>query len=368
MKILILSCGTGGGHDSAANAMLECFNELKIDCEVMNPIELTSKRMAKGVNESYLKIVNNIPKMFKNIYHLGELYSKLPIKSPIYSFNNLFAKKLKEYIFNNNIDYVICTHLYPAETLTYLKKKNINIHFILVATDYALIPFFKETNPDYYVLPAKKLVKEYINTGIDKKKILPFGIPVSIKFNINYKKDELKKQLSIPSNKKTILIMSGSMGYGKLDTMIEKIYNKYKNKINIIVICGNNKKLKDNLYHKYKENIILKGFTNNVNMYMKASDLLLTKPGGLTSTESAVSNIPTIFTDPIPGCENYNAEFFENNGMGYYLTSIDDLENYVDTLLYNKKVINKIKKNQSKIINKNSTKDICNFVINKCKK
>ena len=80
-----------------------------------------------------------------------------------------------------------------------------------------------------------------------------------------------------------------------------------------------------------------------------------------------MANIPTIFTDPIPGCENYNAEFFEDNGLCYYLTNIDDLENYVDTLLYNKKVINRIKKNQAKIINKNATKDICNFVINKCK-
>ena len=187
MKILILSCGTGGGHDSAANAILEQFNELNIECEIMNPIELTSKRIAKSVNETYLKIVKNMPRMNKNIYHFGELYGKFPMKSPIYSFNNLFAKKLEEYIKNNNIDYIISTHLYPAETLTYLKKRNKDIHFILIATDYTVIPLFKETNPDYYILPAKKLEKDYINAGIDKKKLLSYGIPVSPKFNIKYK-------------------------------------------------------------------------------------------------------------------------------------------------------------------------------------
>lgn len=368
MKVLILSCSTGGGHDSAGKALLEGFKSLDVDCELIDPIRLTSKRFSNMVNRAYIDMVTNRPNMFKKVYHMGELYGKLKIKSPVYGMNKLFSKKLSDYIIDNNYDYIIATHLYPAETLTSIKKSNSNIHFIAVATDYVSIPFWEETNPDYFVVPTKKLRKDFISKGISKDKLLPYGIPVSPKFNIKYNKKDLKKQLSFSLNKKNILIMSGSMGYGNIDNIIDIILKKYSKEVNITVICGNNESLAINLGNKYKKTVAVKGFVNNVNMYMMACDLLLTKPGGLSSTESAVANIPTIFTEPIPGCENYNAEYFKKNNMAFILNDIKDLENYIYKLLFDKKIISKMKSNQSKHINKNSSYDICKFVINQIKK
>lgn len=368
MKVLILSCSTGGGHDSAAKALLEGFEKLDVECELLDPIKLTSKRFSNMVNKSYIDMVTNKPNMFKVVYHMGELYGKLKIKSPVYGVNKIFSKKLNDYIIDNNYDYIVATHLYPAETLTSIKKRNKNIRFIAVATDYVSIPFWEETNPDYFVVPTNKLKKDFISKGIPKNKLLSFGIPVSSKFNIKYNKKDLKKQLSLSLNKKNILIMSGSMGYGNVDVIIDNILSNYDKKVKITVICGNNKILEKNLKKKYKNKVNVNGFVNNVNMYMKASDLLLTKPGGLSSTESAVSNIPTIFTDPIPGCENYNAEYFKNSGMAFVLKDIDKLNEYIYKSLYDKKNIVNMKMNQSKYINKNSTKDICNFVVSQIKK
>lgn len=368
MKVLVLSCSTGGGHDSAAKALLEGFENLGVGCELIDPIKLTSKRFSNMVNKTYIDMVTNKPNMFKIVYHMGELYGKLKIKSPVYGVNKIFSRKLSEYIIENNYDYIVTTHLYPAQTLTSIKKKNKNIHFIVVATDYVSIPFWEETNPDYFVVPTKELKKDFIKKGINKNKLLSFGIPVSLNFNIKYNKKDLRKQLYLSLNKKNILIMSGSMGYGNIEKIIDDILNNFNNKVSITVICGNNEKLKKNLENKYKNKIIVKGFVNNVNMYMKAFDILLTKPGGLSSSESAVSNIPTIFTEPIPGCEGYNAEYFKKNGMAFVLDDINELKEYVYKLLYDRKIITTMKSNQKKYINKNSTNDICNFVFKEIRK
>ena len=333
MKVLILSCSTGGGHDSAAKALIEQFKIMNIECKMIDSIELTNKKFSKKVNKTYVDIVTNKPKMFKTIYHMGELYGKLKIKSPVYEVNALFSKNLEEYIINNKFDYIIATHLYPAETLTYIKKRNSNIHFAVVATDYVCIPFWEETNPDYYIIPCKNLKNDFINKGISGKKLLSFGIPISPKFQNKYSKKESRNQLSLPHNKKIILIMSGSMGYGNIDNIIDKLLGVYNNKVLIIAICGNNKKLKQNLDKKYKNKILTKDYTTNINIYMNACDVILTKPGGLTSTEAAIANIPIVFTNPIPGCENYNAEFFQKKGMAFCLRNEEDIIKYLDILL-----------------------------------
>lgn len=364
MKVLLLSCSTGGGHDSAAKAVGEKLTEKNIEWVMLDPIKLSSESFSKKVNNLYINVVNNNPSLFKGAYKLAEMYGTLKIKSPIYAINKIFAKNLKQYIEDNNINIAIATHLYPAEILTSIKKKDPNIHFIAVATDYTSIPFWEETNPDYFVIPSKDLINEFTNKGIDKNKLLPFGIPISPKFCSKLSKPAARKIVNINNRKKTILIMTGSMGFGNIESTVDKILEKYNSTINVIIICGNNKDMKNKLESKYKnDNVIIKGFTNVVSTFMDASDIILTKPGGLTSTETAVKNIATIFTNPIPGCENHNANFFEERKMAYISTSDELSLKYIDILLNNKDTVKDMKKNQTKYINKNSTDDIVEFVI-----
>lgn len=214
------------------------------------------------------------------------------------------------------------------------QKENDKIKFINVATDYVCIPFWEETNPDYFVIPSSELIEDFTSKGIPSEKILPFGIPVSPKFNIKYTKKEARRQLSLPVNGKIALIMAGSMGYGNIIDTINRILDKYKKELNIVVICGNNKKMKVEIAKKFNNsNLYVFGYTDNVNIFMDASDMILTKPGGLTSTEVAVKNIPVIFTEPIPGCETYNARFFEKRQMAFWAMDSKDILLYMDMIL-----------------------------------
>ena len=147
----------------------------------------------------------------------------------------------------------------------------------------------------------------------------PLGIPVSKPFRTRGSRQEAREILGLPSRLPVFLIMTGSMGYGRIEDTIQELVNLYGSRAVIVVICGNNAKLKESLENQCKghPNVIIQGFTKKIPLYMDACDVLFSKPGGLTSTEAAVKGVPLIHTAPIPGCETGTLPFSQE-GMSYY--------------------------------------------------
>ena len=315
MKILILSCDTGEGHNSAGKAVKEAAELQGHTVDMIDMFLLSGKKVSHAVSGAYVGIVKHVPFFFGFIYKLGMLISSNKRKSPVYYANALLGKKLAQYIEDNNYDAVVTPHLYPAETMTYMKKKNLlHIPAVAVGTDYTCIPFWEETNLDYYVIPHKDLIPEYVKRGVPEEKLLPYGIPVRQEFCHNTSRDIARKKLSLPLNVPIYLVMSGSMGFGKLAIFAARLAHRCKNDEHIVIICGNNTKIKKVLRKEFKfnKNVHIIGYTNQVSLFMDACNVIYTKPGGLTSTESLVKCIPTIHTAPIPGCETANLKFFNS--------------------------------------------------------
>lgn len=367
-KVLILSCGTGGGHNSAAKAIQEQLQEKGITSDFIEYLEIINPKIKDKVNQLYIRSTKNNGKSFKKIYRLGELYQRTKLKSPIYRLNYLNRKKLYKYIQKNSYDYVVTTHLFAGQALTAIKKEN-KIKFMEVATDYVCIPFWEETEPDFFVIPSKELEKDFIAKGIKRESLLPLGIPVSNEYSKEYSKEEAKKTLNLKKSKNYILLLTGSMGFGNVMQMSEEIVEKVEN-IVLIVSCGNNKELfnKFNENNKNPERIIPISFTKDINLYMKASDIILTKPGGLTTTEIATLRKPFIHTMPIPGCENYNARFFEERKMSIRCDEMEDIVKNIKILAEDKKLQKEMIANQEKYIDKNACNKIVDKIIEELKK
>ena len=318
MKVLILSCNTGEGHNSAGNAIMECVKKHGDEAEMLDVMMLSGKRTSRFVGNGYCSVVKHTPGFFSLLYKLGTAVSSPKRKSPVYYANALLAKKLKNYIDEHEYDIIVTVHLFPAETLTYMKKKGmIDQKVIAVETDYTCIPFWEETNCDYYIIPHKELTDEYVSKGIPVQKLRPYGIPVKHDFSKPRMKKSARAACHIPDNANVYLIMSGSMGFGKIQLFVADLLHKSSKKDYIVVICGNNKKLYNILTKEFGrfKNVKILGYTTHIAAYMDASDVLFTKPGGLTSTEAAVKGIPVVHTKPIPGCETCNLEFFTAKGM-----------------------------------------------------
>lgn len=313
MKILILSCDTGEGHNSAGRAVKEAAESKGHTVEMMDMFLLSGKRTSHAVAGAYVGIVKHIPFFFGFIYKVGMLISNSRRKSPVYFANALLGKKLASYIDGHDFDIVVTPHLYPAETMTYMKKKNLlHIPAVSVGTDYTCIPFWEETNLDYYVIPHEDLIPEYVKRGVPEEKLLPYGIPVRQDFCRNLSKEAARKKLHLPMDVPMFLVMSGSMGFGKLAVFAAELALRCRNGEHIVIICGNNAKIERILRKEFHFNkrVHIIGYTNHVSLFMDACDVIYTKPGGLTSTESLVKNIPIVHTAPIPGCETANLHFF----------------------------------------------------------
>ncbi len=362
-KVLILSCGTGGGHNTAARAIQEELLARGVKTNFKEYLEIINPKLKDRVNNLYIKSTNKNGKVFKRVYHLGKIYEKTKLKSPVYFFNSLNKKKLYTYIKENHYSFIITTHLFAAQALTAIKKEH-SIHFLQVATDYVSIPFWEETNPDYFVIPSKELEENFLEKGMKKQKLLPLGIPVRKQFREDYCQKEIKKQLQLDFRKKYILILNGSMGFGNVKEITKRLLENTKD-YSLIISCGNNYELIDFLNNEYKNNnrIIVLPYTDELGKYMAICEVILSKPGGLTTTEIATMRKPLIHIMPIPGCENNNADFFAERQMSIKCENMEQVVSNTKKLLENKGLQKKIIEEQKKYIIGDACEKIAEIVI-----
>ncbi len=368
MRVLILTCNLGGGHNTAARALAEYFTDNGIFCEIRDALAFTSNLPSTLTEKAYITSTKGNAWAFGTVYNVGIKLSSLrqavkkPVKSPVYYANSLFGRTLHKYIKFKEFDVVVCTHFFPAETLTYLKKyKKLKTKNFLIATDYTIHPFMNETTMDGYFVPHELVVEEFVSFGLPREKIFQTGIPVGKKYTQKKDKAEVRNELGLDVDAKVVLMMSGSMGFGDNTELIKNILSVCSKNVKIIVVCGNNKKAFDELDGIFSDDkrVDVVGFTDKIPEYMDACDVVITKPGGLSTTEAAAKNIPIIHSKAIPGCETRNVEIFDRFGMSIHEDDPFKIACLTDFILNNKDYQDKMIKNQNKHINKFGARDTC---------
>lgn len=368
MKVLILSTGTGEGHNSAGKAVLEQFRKRGIPCEMADVLGFASERAASYGKRIYVWSTVKATKVFKGAYKAGRAITSSRRKSPVYYANALYAEKLYHYIVDNGYDTIVMPHLFPAEALTYMLRKHgcrPDIRTYFVGTDYTCIPFTEETEADYYFIAHEELTEEYVKKGIAPEKLVPTGIPVSDRFRSLPSREEARESLGMNPEGHCILVMTGSMGYGKIENLVRALVSRMDGGDNVYILGGSNEKLKARLREAYQEDprVRVLDYTDRTAEYLAAADLLFTKPGGLTSTEAAVAGIPLAHTRPIPGCEDCNQAFYNAHGMSLSADSEEKLVEAAMELLSQPKACRQMIERQHQVINGNAARDICDFIL-----
>lgn len=366
MKILILSCNTGQGHNTAGKAVAEAFERRRIAWEMKDVMQFASHSVSKKVEDIYVKVTTKTPWLFYGAYKAGEWISSSKRKSPVYLANISYARNLYAYIKKEQIDAVVMPHLFPAEALTYIRRHfDKTIPCYGIATDYTCIPFWEETELDYYFVPPQEAYDSFVQKGIPPKKLLPTGIPVSEKFYGNMDKDKAREILNLPKNKTIFLVMTGSMGYGETTTLVEGLAKQGRDGIAIVVMTGHNLELKQRLEREEYgvTQVEALPYTDRISLYMDACDVLLTKPGGLTSTEAAVKCVPMIHTKPIPGCETMNADFFSKHGLAVCTDTTSSAVSEAFLLAGDADRQTNMKQQQKNVIPERAADTICSFIL-----
>ena len=379
MNILILANGTGGGHNAAAQALKLEFEKRGHTVDFMDPYSLKGKLSgqltSEIINQTYIKSVQLVPKLFGLTYNMGAVWRKVffntSVHSPVYYSNRYMHKPLNKLFKKNHYDAVVMTHLYPGEMLASMRDDGYETPpTFWISTDYNCIAFTEEANSDYYVIASEELKEEYLDWGIPYEKIYPLGIPVNPAFNEKKSRAQCKLELGLDPDKHYFLISGGSVGAGNLLETVALLMGRFilDDDKAIIAICGNNEKVYKRLKKLYPEKLIMHRHTDKMADYIRASDVFITKPGGLSSTEAAVLGTPLIFTQPIPGGpESENIKYFEKHGMAIYVKSIArDLLPAIKKL-QDSDVVGPMVRRQHAVINAKAAEDIVKLVEEKVK-
>lgn len=329
MKVLILSCNTGEGHNSVAKALKEQFDADRIECQIMDTLSFGFKGQSYIISNGHVFVYRHLPWLFGKVYRFEETHSKADRKDLIYKANVNFAGKLYAYIQENQFDTIICVHVFPAVAVTEIKRRyHPTFRSYFVATDYTCSPGTNQSELDGYFIPHDRLIPEFVSCGIPAEKLHPFGMPIRRAFYSHMSKHLARAALKLPDDRPIVLCMGGSMGAGPMAKLIPMLSEAIGERAYLVIICGRNEKLKKKLEAAHLSNVFITGYTTQVSEYMDSADMILSKAGGLSSSEAAAKALPIVYLDAVPGCETRNIEFFCNNqyaDMGHTPQEVVDL-------------------------------------------
>lgn len=381
-KVLIMSASTGGGHNRAAKAMKDeiekkCIDGEHITCEIIDSLKLINTTMDKIISSGYEKSAKYTPKAWGGVYKMSDanIVSKHEYKGNL--FNTLLASKLKKLLKERKPDLIIGTHPFPMIALSTLKKKYpyrnaFNSFFvpplISVLTDYTAHSTYIQDEIDYYIAGDEYVKEVLISEGVDGDKIKPYGIPVEKSFLEHREKSVVLEELGLAPDKFTVLLMGGSFGAGNIKDTLKELLEIDRG-FQIIVITGRNETLKEKLEkslekHDIDKNISILGFTQDMNDILSAVDIIVSKPGGLTTTECLLKELPMIIPYYIPGQEEENMDFLSNCGAALRTSKKFTISVLLKVLIDNPMRMELLKNNIKSVKKQNTAEDIANLVSN----
>ena len=329
MRLLILSCNTGEGHNSAARAVKDAFEEQGSSCDIKDTLAYWSPSKSKFISTSHIFIYRRFPKLFGFGYRYEENHrpKKDGDESLIYEIVKRGCATLHAELQMAEYDAVVCTHVFSAMMMTEVRRRyGCRLKSYFVATDYTCSPGAGESELDGYFIPHRELIDEFASCGVDRTKLFPTGIPIRKDFYTSLSRTQARERLCLPQDSRILLMMGGSMGCGPIKSVAQILPSRLIENTLLIIICGSNRRLYNSLTKDpLPANVKILGYTKDIPAYFDAADLLLTKPGGLSTTEASVKNLPIVFIDAIPGCETRNRDFFIKCGYAQTRDNPDEL-------------------------------------------
>ncbi|MFD2115416.1 glycosyltransferase [Paenibacillus yanchengensis] len=328
-RVLLLSEGFGSGHTQAAYALAMGLKQLNpsIQSRVIELGKFLNPVVEPIIVSAYRKTVSNQPRMVGMMYRSN--YQRSLNKVTQLALHRVFYTQASQVISQLKPDMIICTHPIPNAVVARLKRLGLNMPLYTVITDYDAHGSWLGDEINNYLVSSSSVMRKLMDKGVDQDRIIVTGIPVHPKFWEVHPRQQVLEQFQL-KDMPTALIMGGGWGILFEDNALTYM-TKWKDTTQLIFCVGSNEKLRekmeaDPLFNH--PNIVIFGFTTEVNKLMDIADILVTKPGGMTCTEGMSKALPMLFYEPIPGQEEENCEHFINAGFGEMLTSNETVDKW----------------------------------------
>ena len=364
-KVLLLSASAGAGHVRAAQALEKAFSELGTVDEVrhLDVLNYTNKVFRHFYSKAYIDLVNKMPEV------PGWMYDKLdrPWKNERrrLALDKLNTRPLVKLLRDYQPDMIVCTHFLPAEIVSWLKaKERLASRQAVIVTDFDVHAMWLVHHYEQYFVAIDE-ARAYLEAlGIPANKITVSGIPIDPVFAEKKSKVEMRKKHGLESDRVTILLSAGGFGVGSVEPLIAALM-PLQQRAQVVAICGRNEELRKRLSKtaaraKADDNVLIKpiGYTQEMDEYMTAADLVLGKPGGLTTSEALSKGLAFAIVDPIPGQEERNSDHLLEAGVAIRSNNLPTLAYKLDRLLGDGERLAKMQSISKKMGRPNAARDI----------
>ena len=353
MKFVILSLGTGGGHNAAAEAICQALQNEGAEAKVYDGLAISNPLCSQLVCGAYAGLARHSPRLFGAIFNFSFHITSRRRKSVVYAANVQSAGRLADFLNAEKPDGVICTHVFCVQQLTYLRRHSLlNVWSAGVITDYAVQPFWEEEEIDCVFTPSEELSERYAQNGLPREVLKSCGIPVDPSLTEVTDLRAAKMAAGLNPDRRHVIAAGGSMGAGRMFPMIRALVDGLPADIQIIAVCGNNEALAEQL-KKLEipvERLKIIGYQRPLHRLIRAADVFVSKPGGLSSTEAFAQRVPFVASHPIAGLEHNNAAYIRAKGAALCPETDEEIVKAVARLLSDPELAAQMKKAQRALV------------------
>lgn len=336
-KVALFSTSVGAGHTRAAQALESVASDYPLEVEHVDTLSLMPRAFGKLYRDAYLDVVEHAPQVFSWLFELTD--KPFQPDAIRLALEEASARKFYKFLKSFQPDLVLCTHFLPT-TLAFQgrEKGRGNYCIATVITDFDVHGMWLAAPSDHYFVAVPEARAYLRSFGVSSRAITVSGIPTHPSFHSHGDRKELAVKLGLNPELPTILLSAGGLGSGRLDETLKAI-REVRKRLQVIVVCGRNEELRRSVEELAtrsdgKEHLVHPlGFTHEFHHYMTCSDVMIGKPGGMTTWESMVKGLPWIVVDPIPGQEERNTYHLLEAGIAMWAYEPRTLAYKIEKLL-----------------------------------
>ncbi|MBN1794136.1 MAG: hypothetical protein JW844_04145 [Candidatus Omnitrophica bacterium] len=369
MKILITYASAGSGHRRAAEALNEACAELGCAGDVMliDVLDYTNRFYRWVYPTAYLFMVRHLSLLWAFFFYALENKAIFRIANKVRRvINQHYSKRLRHLFTSLNPEYIVSTHFFPTEVATHLVKEGLlQSKLMTVITDFGAHNIWLSDKTHTYLVASELTKEELIRKGVVPEKVRVTGIPIRPLFGKEGDRGQIASSLGIAPDRMTVLVGGGGFGVGPIAQVVETVLTDFPH-VQVLVVCGHDARLREKLLPlsgRHADRLRLFGFVDNMHELMTASDVIVTKAGGLTTSEALIKHLPMILLKPIPGQEANNARILTRRGAAVTCHTLKKVREALKKILGDEAVFYAMRESAGQLACRRAARTIIEYVL-----
>ena len=363
-RFLLMHITTSSGHHHASMAIARTIERLDPLAHLVNidAFQYTSRFVRWAISRSYFSLIRHQPDVWEYLYDNPAIHQR--VQHLQHLLHRYQAGKLQRLLDTVRPQVIVCTQAYPCGVVADFKKHHgLRIPLVGVLTDYAPHLYWFHDTVDIYVVPSESVKQRFITRGVAADRVKVLGIPIDLQFLQPSDRNATAREFGLDLVAPVILIMGGGGGFGQLRDMVMSL-DGLPHGCQLLVLTGTNRPLLAWLHRqRFRHRVVALGYTQDVSKLMDLATLLVSKPGGLTTSEALAKGVPLVIVNPIPGQEAYNARFLLSQGAAVQASSAATVRQTVRDLFDNPEQLETLRRRSAELAHPNAALDIASLLI-----